>query len=122
MAREILVLERSPQKGEANLIFRYPIPEADRKTYVDAQGVTRAVVPTPSAGLPDVAKALYTPAELATFDAGEAFWRPFKVNIEGLSASQAAAKVREVYAANEAEYRPEYARRYSHIGTFINAV
>jgi len=122
MAREILVLERSPQRGEATLVFRYPIDQADRETYTDRDGATVTVVPTPSAGLPEAAQNLYTVAELAEFDAGEAMWKTFTLNIKGLTGPEAVAAARAVYAGKEAEWRAQYARRYSHIGTFIDAV
>lgn len=120
MAREILVLKLSPSSGAANLIFQYPIPAPERQTYTDAQGQTITVVPTPSGGLPDEAKELYTAAELAAFDDGSAFWRSFTLNIDGLSPAQAAAKARAVYSQKGPEYRDQYEKIYSRLGTFID--
>lgn len=122
MAREILVLERTPEEGIASLIFQYALDVADRKTYTDKNSTLVTVVWTPSSGLSAEAQAVFTDAELAAFDDGSAFWKSFSLNIEGLSLAQAQAKAIEMYQALEPTYRAQYAKTYSHIGTFVDVV
>ena len=101
MANEILILGGRPT---ILAVFLYAIPSAQRGTYVDGGGVTRAIVPTPVPEEGEVA-ALLTSAEKTAINAGQAGWESVTFQIDSnLSPADNLTAVQALYATRKAEW------------------
>lgn len=115
MANEITVLERTGRRT-LRALFLYPIPTPKQ---VGGQNV----VPTPSAGLPDIAQAVLAQAEKDALDAGTAAWDAVTFHPAANQTNQERlAALRRIYASRQADFDADYQRRYQFAGLRFDAV
>ena len=114
MADEILVLE-GDRDERYRMLMLFPIASP-------AQAGGSNVVPTPSSDLDSTAADLLTAGEISALDGGTLAYRMTSMHKEpGLTNPQLVARVQAIYAAQLADFEAEYAVRYAHIGTRVDA-
>lgn len=119
MANEILVLEQT-RDAVFTCVFKYAVPTP--KQYTGGDAALHNVVPTPSAGLPPLAAALFTTAEKAALDLGTLVFEVVAFSADvGLTAPQLAARVKAFYASKFLDAQATYNQRYQYLGTLVSS-
>ncbi len=118
MANEILVLGGRPT---IRAVFLYLIPEEERGTYVDGEGVTHAIVPTPVPEEGELPK-LLTATEKTAINAGQAGWESVTFQIDpDLSPADNLAAVQALYGDCKARWLAAQQDRFSRYGQRFDA-
>ena len=111
MANEITA-GPSTQSGDIALLFLYKSGLTPR-TYIDKDGATKSVIPTPSSVLPAWANDIVSDAEKAALDAGTIGLSVDVLRqVEGMTAADLAVQAKSQYDKMKAAFFAVYAVRY----------